>query len=141
MGAAFRDNLGGNHPDEEFTIVLLTYKREMVLQKTVQNLKGLENVNKIIVIINSDVNPYLDLGLPKIDLKIVIMDRSEENSLNSRFIPFSEIETESVLILDDDVNLTHDEITFAFRVWRENRHRLIGFDSRFHQTDKNKWRI
>ncbi len=38
-----------------------------------------------------------------------------KNSLNNRFLPFSLIETDAVLSIDDDVHLRHDEIGFAFR--------------------------
>ena len=38
-----------------------------------------------------------------------------KNSLNNRFLPFSFIETDAVLSIDDDVHLRHDEIQFAFR--------------------------
>ncbi len=37
------------------------------------------------------------------------------NSLNNRFLPLANIQTEAVLSLDDDVHLRHDEIQFAFR--------------------------
>ena len=40
------------------------------------------------------------------------------------------------LQVDDDAHLRHDEIIFAFRVWRENRDRLVGFPGRFHAWDK-----
>ena len=40
---------------------------------------------------------------------------SEVNSLNSRFVPYANIQTEAVLSLDDDIYLRHDEIQFAFR--------------------------
>lgn len=61
------------------------------------------------------------------------------NSLNNRFLPLDIIETECVLHLDDDVRLRHDEMILAFRVWRENRDRLVGFPARFHAWDyKNK---
>ena len=41
--------------------------------------------------------------------------RAERNSLNNRFLPYSEIETEAVLSVDDDAHLRHDEIVFGFR--------------------------
>lgn len=37
------------------------------------------------------------------------------NSLNNRFLPFDEIETDAVLSVDDDVHLRQDEILFGFR--------------------------
>ena len=67
--------------------------------------------------------------------------RGNGNSLNNRFLPFDQIETEAVLSLDDDMALGQDEIQFAFRVWRENRDRLVGFPGRFHIWDihNNLW--
>lgn len=40
---------------------------------------------------------------------------ARKNSLNNRFLPFKEIETEAVLSVDDDAHLRHDEIIFGFR--------------------------
>ena len=40
---------------------------------------------------------------------------AEKNSLNNRFLPYEQIDTEAVLSIDDDVYLRHDEIQFAFR--------------------------
>ena len=59
----------------------------------------------------------------------------EKNSLNNRFLPFSSIETEAILSVDDDSHLRHDEIIFGFRVWREHRDKLVGFPGRFHAWD------
>lgn len=39
--------------------------------------------------------------------------------------------------MDDDAHLRHDEILFAFRVWREHRDRIVGFPGRFHAWDLN----
>ncbi len=41
--------------------------------------------------------------------------RGGKNSLNNRFLPFDVIKTESLLLLDDDVTLRHDEIILGFR--------------------------
>lgn len=43
------------------------------------------------------------------------MVRTEKNSLNNRFLPWNEIETEAILSIDDDAHLRHDEIMFGFR--------------------------
>lgn len=61
--------------------------------------------------------------------------RAGLNSLNNRFVPWDAIETEAVLSLDDDARLRHDELGFAFRVWRENRDRIVGFPGRYHAFD------
>lgn len=44
--------------------------------------------------------------------QIVIAPR---NSLNNRFLPLSNIETEAVLNLDDDIRLSKEEIELGFR--------------------------
>lgn len=41
--------------------------------------------------------------------------RTEKNSLNNRFLPWDEIDTEAILSIDDDAHLRHDEIMFGFR--------------------------
>ena len=58
--------------------------------------------------------------------------KSAINSLNNRFLPYSLITTDAILSLDDDVQLRPDEIMLAFRVWRENRDRIVGFPARYH---------
>ena len=42
--------------------------------------------------------------------------RGEGNSLNNRFLPFSNIKTDAVLSLDDDVCLTHEDILQGFKL-------------------------
>ena len=70
-----------------------------------------------------DALPNPDLEWPDIGVPIVVKNGTK-NSLNNRFLPFDEIETEAVLSVDDDAHLRHDEIIFGFRVWREHRTRL-----------------
>ena len=41
--------------------------------------------------------------------------RASHNSLNNRFLPLDNVQTEAILSIDDDVYLRHDEIQFAFR--------------------------
>lgn len=134
-GFEFSRSLGGNLPREQFTIVVLTYEREAVLMDTLHRLKGLPYLNKVIVIWNNPHKlPDSDLRWPLIDVPIRVI-KTPVNSLNNRFIPYDEIETEAILSLDDDTHLRHDEIIFAFRVWREARDRIVGFPGRYHAWD------
>lgn len=141
-GVEFSRSLGGDMPNEQFTVILLTYERLENLIKTLDRLKGMPYVNKYLVIWNSITRPPSiaaaqqnlswppkNLGAP---LKVLKVDR---NSLNNRFLPFDEIETDAILSLDDDSPLRQDELVFAFRVWRESRDRLVGFPGRFHGWD------
>ncbi|KAB7507082.1 Exostosin-3 [Armadillidium nasatum] len=125
-GKEFSEALGGNSPREQFTIVMLTYERDQVLINSLARLYGLPYLNKVIVVWNSPKPPSETLKWPDLKVPIQVI-RAERNSLNNRFLPFSEIETEAVLSVDDDAHLRHDEIVFGFRVWREERDRLVGF--------------
>ena len=51
-----------------------------------------------------------------------------KNSLNNRFLPFKEIETDAVLSVDDDAHLRHDEILLAFRY-------TFQYQTLIHQTN------
>ena len=41
--------------------------------------------------------------------------RTKANSINNRFLPLKEIETEAVLQLDDDALISSEEIEYGFR--------------------------
>lgn len=135
-GKEFSEALGGNNPREQFTIVMLTYEREQVLMDSLGRLYGLPYLHKVIVVWNSPKPPLEDLRWPDIGVEIFVV-KAQKNSLNNRFLPFDIIETEAVLSVDDDAHLRHDEILFGFRVWRENRDRIVGFPGRFHAWDLN----
>lgn len=135
-GKEFSEALGGNHPREQFTIVILTYEREQVLMDALARLYGLPYLHKVVVVWNSLKPPPEDLRWPEIGVPVVVV-KAHRNSLNNRFAPWDAIETEAVLSVDDDAYLRHDEIIFGFRVWRENRDRVVGFPGRFHAWDVN----
>ncbi|NXS50323.1 EXTL3 protein, partial [Balaeniceps rex] len=133
-GKEFQAALGGNVPREQFTVVMLTYEREEVLMNSLERLNGLPYLNKVVVVWNSPKLPSEDLLWPDIGVPIMVV-RTEKNSLNNRFLPWDEIETEAILSIDDDAHLRHDEIMFGFRVWREARDRIVGFPGRYHAWD------
>ena len=114
----FKNALGGNFPREEFTVVILTYKRDDVLIGTLSRLVNQPHLNKVVVVWNSPYSVPDSLQWPAIGAPIEVVV-PEKNSLNNRFLPFKNIETEAVLSLDDDTHLRRDEIEFAFRTWRE----------------------
>ena len=114
-GPEFSHSLGGNVVREQFTIVMLTYERESVLIDTLTRLKGVPYLNKVLVVWNHPTKrPDPALMWPNIGVAIKVI-LAEKNSLNNRFLPFDEIETEAILSLDDDTQLRHDEIVFGFR--------------------------
>ena len=61
---------------------------------------------------NSPRPPAPDLQWPDIGVPIHVV-ATQRNSLNNRFLPFSAIETEAVLSVDDDAHLRHDEESYV----------------------------
>ena len=72
-GIAFSRALGGNYPMEQFTIVILTYERELVLMEAIQRLVGLQYLNKVVVVWNSPEPPSLSLRWPDIGVPIHVI--------------------------------------------------------------------
>lgn len=131
--------MGGNYAEEQYTIVILTYKRENLLADSLSKYLKFPYLHSIVVVWN-DINqaPSKDFFrrfLPYIDSNRLVVVKSDSNSLNNRFIPYDTIKTDAVLSIDDDTSLRADEVMFAFRVWRENRARLVGFPSRYHSLN------
>lgn len=133
-GVEFNKALGGNYPVEQFTVVILTYQRELVLMESIQRLVGLQYLNKVVIVWNNPEPPSLSLRWPDIGVPVHVV-KVAKNSLNNRFIPYDVIETDAIFAIDDDVEMRHDEILLGFRVWRENKDRIVGFPGRFHAWD------
>lgn len=71
-GAEFSKALGGNVAKEQFTIVMLTYERELVLIEALQRLSGLQYLNKVVVVWNSPQAPSPSLQWPDIGVPIEV---------------------------------------------------------------------
>ena len=138
-GKYFNHYLGGNYKEEQFTIVILTYKREQILMKNLEVYLKSPYLNSIIIIWNAiDIQPSIEFKI-KFDLyllsKRIQIVKPTVNRLSNRFIPYDIIKTDAILSLDDDTQLRLDEIIFGFRVWRENRDRIVGYPARYHSWD------
>ncbi|KAI6209298.1 hypothetical protein M3Y96_00207100 [Aphelenchoides besseyi] len=135
QGIEYSSQLNGNMLDEEFTIILLAYKRDQQLRRVLSNLNGLRFLRQILVIW-SDVKrkPPVSNFWPEIHVPIHFV-RAHEDSLNVRFLPFDLIDTEAVFSMDDDFEASNAMIEFMFRVWRENRDTLVGPNQRLGYVD------
>lgn len=85
-GKEFSESLGGNHPREQFTIVMLTYEREQVLISSLARLYGLPYLNKVLVVWNSPKPPMEDLRWPNIGVPIHVSTLFSFAAFNSEFI-------------------------------------------------------
>ncbi|GMT18548.1 hypothetical protein PFISCL1PPCAC_9845, partial [Pristionchus fissidentatus] len=131
MGVNGSKRLGLTRDEEQFTVMILTYNRDDGVKTIIERLRGCPYLNKVIVVWNN--RERMPIGIwPQIHVPVEFV-LSEKNSLNSRFLPYDRIETEAVVSIDDDMDLDLPEIILAFRMWRENRDRIVGFPERFHR--------
>ncbi|THD19701.1 putative glycosyl transferase family 64 domain protein [Fasciola hepatica] len=110
---------------------MLTYDRFEIACRTLEGLLNLPYVHSVVIVWNHPIAPQQDVAWPQLHVPIKVVHMSN-NSLNNRFLPLDVIETDCILSMDDDIQLRHDEIIFGFRIWRENRDRLVGFPARAH---------
>ena len=129
---------GNLNVSEKFTIVIMSYMKENdVLETTLLKLQGLPFLNKIVIVHNSGMEStsisqkLKHFGIPIHEVL------SKKNSLNNKFIPYDTIETEAILFLDDDINLSHTDILVGFWTWQTNRDQLVGFIKGCHVWDVN----
>ncbi len=135
-GKYFHEKLRGNNDDDEqFTIIISLCEREKLLINILNEYFKLPYLNQIIIIWNSKTKTlstsfynYFRNTLINKRLRIVL-------SSNYRFMPYNFIRTDAILRIDDNSKLVNDEIIFAFRVWRANRERLVGFLPVYHTWD------
>ncbi|XP_050215116.1 glycosyltransferase family protein 64 C3 [Mercurialis annua] len=82
-----------------------------------------------------------NLSLSSFGSATISLVRQPSSSLNLRFLPRSSIHTQAVLICDDDVEVDPKSFEFAFKIWRLNPDRLVGFFVRSHDLDlfARKW--
>ena len=65
-GPYFEDYLLGNMPEEQFTIVMLTYERNSVLLQALERLSDLDGLSKVVVVWNNPTPPPANMQWPDI---------------------------------------------------------------------------
>lgn len=71
-GPFFQDYWLGNIPDEQFTVVILTYERNSVLVEAIKRLNSLYGLAKVVVVWNSPSLPPEDMDWPTIDVPLEV---------------------------------------------------------------------
>jgi len=123
-------------PNQGFTALILTYNRLDSLFQVITRVSKVESLTRVVVVWNHQtIPPPAVEEWPRISKPLKVIQTSA-NKLSNRFYPYSEIETECVLSMDDDISmLTSDELEFGYQVWREFPDRIVGFPSRTHVYD------
>ncbi|CAB1317902.1 unnamed protein product [Coregonus sp. 'balchen'] len=103
-----------------FTIVIQTYNRTDVLLKLLNHYQAVPHLRRVIIVWNNigERTPqelWDALGPHPIP---VVFKEQRVNRMRNRLQPFAEIDTDAVLMLDDDTLVSVPDISFAFSVWK-----------------------
>eukprot|EP00968_Pinguiococcus_pyrenoidosus_P021144 scaffold2679_cov251-Pinguiococcus_pyrenoidosus.AAC.16 len=117
---------------EKYTVRLNTYKRNDFLRQSLANLDRCAEIAMIQVIwSDQDEAPPAQLKhLSSRGAGWIEFEVHQQNSINNRFLPKTEIPTEAVLSIDDDLLPTCAQLRAGFLVWRENRETMVGYHPR-----------
>ncbi|KAI7847984.1 glycosyl transferase family 64 domain-containing protein [Circinella umbellata] len=133
---------------DRFSVLLSTYKPERINHLTllIRHLLQSTLVHEIFITWH---NPNLDVPTHLMEFirndtltnnqdgeRIHVLPQSYD-SLNNRFNPVKQIQTEAVYILDDDVFMDIQDLEFTFSVWQQPNHKdsIVGHFPRIHQYD------
>ena len=126
--------------DSRVTVVLSTFKGERIpIDELVSHYANSSYVQRIAIVWHDPETPPPTSPAPRRVIKAgdghnvsVTTFWQTENSLNNRF-PIFDVSTRQVLICDDDILVSLDDLAFAFAVARQHPERLSSPFVRSHQ--------
>eukprot|EP00271_Cylindrocystis_brebissonii_P022200 TRINITY_DN840_c0_g2_i1.p1 TRINITY_DN840_c0_g2~~TRINITY_DN840_c0_g2_i1.p1 ORF type:complete len:1006 (+),score=150.73 TRINITY_DN840_c0_g2_i1:961-3978(+) len=124
----------GHLVKDKLSVVMNCFDRFDLMVYMVRRYAALDFVYKIYIVWgNTHITPfkpsYFNISKP---IEILY---SGIDSLNDRFKPIPSLETEAILMCDDDIEVKVDALRVAFERWRESPYRLVGFFPRAHYRD------
>ncbi|TSK20134.1 Exostosin-1a [Bagarius yarrelli] len=133
----------GIKPHQRFTAVIhavtpLVSQSQPIL-KLLASVAKSQYCAQIIILWNCDKPLPAKHRWPATPQPVVVIE-GESKVMSSRFLPYSTIETDGVLSLDEDTVLSTTEVDFAFTVWQRFPERIVGYPARSHFWDVNKER-
>jgi len=116
------------HIYANYSVVLNSYKRHELLRQTTNHYDQCKNIDKIFIHWNEDKPPPQDLtNMPRVRFV-----RHPSSSINNRFEPIQELNTDCVFSVDDDVEISCEDLDFAFSTWQMIPSTMVGFVPRIH---------
>ncbi|XP_062092527.1 glycosylinositol phosphorylceramide mannosyl transferase 1 [Humulus lupulus] len=131
-----------------YAIVMNTWKRYDLLKQSISHYttcSGLDSIH----IVWSEPDPPSD-SLKKFlnhivesnarDGRLVELkfDINKEDSLNNRFKEITDLKTDAIFSIDDDVIFPCSSVEFAFSVWQSAQDTMVGYVPRIHWVDSTK---
>ncbi|XP_027110421.1 glycosyltransferase family 64 protein C4-like [Coffea eugenioides] len=131
-----------------YTVLINTWKRNSLLKQSVAHYASCSGTDAIHVIWSESDPPSDQL---RAHLKNIVLKKSqtahkpnfrfdlnEEDNLNNRFKPISDLRTDAIFSVDDDVIVPCRTLDFSFTVWQSAPHTMVGFVPRMHWLDEEK---
>mmetsp|Transcript_24704 Transcript_24704/g.98002 ORF Transcript_24704/g.98002 Transcript_24704/m.98002 type:complete len:896 (-) Transcript_24704:1342-4029(-) len=113
---------------DSLTVVISTFSGDRLpLEVLVQHYANSSSVSRVVVIWHDpSIQQSSDLPARRFVNGVVVTNLQQStDSLNNRFVPF-DVDTAVVLICDDDIVVSLDDLSFAFSVAREHPDRLLS---------------
>ncbi|POI32213.1 hypothetical protein CIB84_004036 [Bambusicola thoracicus] len=105
---------------DSFTLIMQTYNRTDLLLKLLNHYQAIPHLHKVIVVWNNigekmPEEVWNSLGPHPVP---VVFKAQSVNHMRNRLQNFPELETEAVLMIDDDTLISAHDLAFAFSVWQ-----------------------
>ncbi|XP_045059744.2 exostosin-like 2 isoform X4 [Desmodus rotundus] len=106
---------------EAFTLIMQTHNRTDLLLRLLNHYQALPRLHRAIVVWNNvgekaPEDVWDSLGPHPVP---VVFKPQTTNRMRNRLQAFPELETEAVLMVDDDMLISAQDLAFAFSVWQD----------------------
>lgn len=124
----------GRPVPDAFTLVMQTYNRTDLLLRLLNHYQALPRLHRVIVVWNNvgekaPEDVWSSLGPHPVP---VAFKPQAANRMRNRLQAFPELETEAVLMVDDDTLISAQDLAFAFSIWQQFPDQIVGFVPRKH---------
>ncbi|KAI8088561.1 glycosyl transferase family 64 domain-containing protein [Thamnidium elegans] len=122
---------------DQFSVMLSTYNPERIQHLSLL-IRHLLKSNKIHTVFVTWHNPKLSVPdtlyneIEESDYYRVKVLSQAFDSLNNRFNPTEELQTEAVYIMDDDIYIDLEDLEFTFSAWQSRKDSVVGHFPRSH---------
>ncbi|KAK3017259.1 hypothetical protein RJ639_005547 [Escallonia herrerae] len=131
-----------------YAILMNTWKRYDLLKQSISHYTSCPGLDSIHIVWSEPDPPSVSLVKylnnvvesksrdgRQIELKF---DINKEDSLNNRFKEVTDLKTDAIFSIDDDIIFPCSTVEFAFTVWRSAPDTMVGFVPRIHWVDQSK---
>jgi CTP:phosphocholine cytidylyltransferase-like protein len=118
--------------NEHLTIRVNTFRRLDSLEIFLDYYATCDVVKQIQVVWSDQENAAPLAWTEKYPDTKVLFELHKNNSLSNRFRPLTEILTQAVLSIDDDLIVPCDDLSRSLNVWSSNKRVLVGYSPRMH---------